>query len=71
MINTKSLQQYESNMHITDEPEIEVDKAWVHGGLGYEAVLSCLVTIINHDRYKEDHFKTTGLWWPPAKSEVV
>ena len=26
-----------------DEPEIEVDKAWVHGGLGYEAVLSCLV----------------------------
>ena len=45
-----------------DEPEIEVDKAWVHGGLGYEAVLSCLVTIINHDRYKEDHFKTTGLW---------
>ena len=27
----------------SDEPEIEVDKAWVHGGLGFEAVLSCLV----------------------------
>ena len=28
---------------ISDEPEIEVDKSWVHGGLGYEAVISCIV----------------------------
>ena len=26
-----------------DSPEIDVDKRWVHGGVGYEAVISCLV----------------------------
>ena len=26
-----------------DEPEIEVDKSLVHGGLGQEAVISCIV----------------------------
>ena len=26
-----------------DEPEIEVDKAWVHGGVSEEAVISCIV----------------------------
>lgn len=29
--------------HVIYPPEIEVDKAWVHGGVGEEAVLSCLV----------------------------
>lgn len=29
--------------HVIYAPEIEVDKAWVHGGVGEEAVLSCLV----------------------------
>lgn len=31
------------DLNVIYEPEIEVDKAWVHGGLGFEAVLSCLV----------------------------
>ena len=35
------LQMYYSS--ISDEPEIEVDKAWVHGGLGHESVISCIV----------------------------
>ena len=26
-----------------DAPEIEVDKSWVHGGIGEEAVISCIV----------------------------
>ena len=26
-----------------DAPEIEVDKSWVHGGVGYESVISCIV----------------------------
>ena len=27
----------------SDPPEIEVDKSWVHGGFGKEAVISCIV----------------------------
>ena len=27
----------------SDPPEIEVDKSWVHGGVGEEAVISCIV----------------------------
>jgi len=31
------------NLNVIYEPEIEVDKAWVHGGLGHESVISCIV----------------------------
>jgi len=31
------------DLNVIYEPEIEVDKSWVHGGLGYEAVISCIV----------------------------
>ena len=31
------------NSSFLDPPEIEIDKAWVHGGIGYEVVISCLV----------------------------
>ena len=30
-------------MFSSDAPEIEVDKSWVHGGVGYESVISCIV----------------------------
>ena len=32
-----------STLCSADAPEIEVDKSWVHGGVGEEAVISCIV----------------------------
>ena len=32
-----------SNLCSANAPEIEVDKSWVHGGIGEEAVISCIV----------------------------
>ena len=32
-----------STLCSVDAPEIEVDKSWVHGGVGEEAVISCIV----------------------------
>ena len=34
---------YANNFIFLDAPEIEVDKSWVHGGVGEEAVISCIV----------------------------
>ncbi|XP_023337137.1 lachesin isoform X2 [Eurytemora carolleeae] len=31
------------SVNVIYSPEIDVDKRWVHGGVGYEAVISCLV----------------------------
>jgi len=31
------------NLKVIYAPEIEVDKSWVHGGVGYESVISCIV----------------------------
>ena len=31
------------SIYFSDSPEVEIDKGWVHGGVGHEAVISCLV----------------------------
>lgn len=30
-------------MYISDPPEIEVERSWIHSGEGYEAQLVCIV----------------------------
>ena len=32
----RNLSNFFQPLHFPDEPEIEVDKSWVHGGLGHE-----------------------------------
>lgn len=48
-------------MSLSDPPEIEVERSWVHSGEGYEAQLVCIVhgepppdviTILNKENYK-------------------
>ena len=42
-IKSEALLSIISNLSFLDEPEIQVEKAWVHADVGIEAEISCIV----------------------------
>ena len=44
--------------HVADEPEIHVDKAWIHADVGVEVEISCIVHAEPMAEVSNDHAVT-------------